>query len=531
MFAELLKTVADRLDGASAVQVSGHVAFAALVNDTVAAISRGHAQESRVLMDHETARALEDSRRLFERGVQVTVYGGPDQPWTQATYQTLPPALSEQDRFCIVLSPELNAALIAGTDRQHGFEAWAVLDPDQVRAVARKLLGSQVTRGLPPVDMEAVKSCLSYSTALASMLMRYATCEADGLAVDKHDLLSVLDILKAISSRRRSHDVLFVFVEKIARIIETARCSVVRVWGDETIAHVLASHDDERINDLKLDLAKYPEIQHSLETLGKVVIDDVAQDELTQPFVEDLRRARISSLIVVPIMLLDPHVGSLFLRAARDSRPFTHREVSFCEIVAEAASNALERAHLFESIQKANKRLEFLAVTDGLTGLFNHRHFRERLDEEFERARRYKLPLSCLIFDIDDFKKINDTFGHLQGDQILQEIASRTLNLIRRSDLAARYGGEEFTIVMPQTGLEGAKAQGQRMLDELSRLPYKGVPEDYPVTVSVGVAVLDHENMLDCEALVRCADTALYQAKRNGKNQVVIGKLDERSES
>jgi diguanylate cyclase (GGDEF)-like protein len=182
----------------------------------------------------------------------------------------------------------------------------------------------------------------------------------------------------------------------------------------------------------------------------------------------------------------------------------------------------LERAHLFESIQRANERLELLAITDGLTGLFNHRHFRERIDEEFVRAMRYGLELSCVIFDIDDFKQINDTFGHLNGDHVLQEIGARTLQFIRKTDMAARYGGEEFAIVMPQTGYQGAMAQSERLLDELRLAPYKGIPADYNVTVSIGVGVLDREAMSDCEALIRAADSALYQAKRNGKDQAVI---------
>lgn len=342
------------------------------------------------------------------------------------------------------------------------------------------------------------------------------------LVVDKNDLMSVLDILKVISSKRRSHDVLFVFADEIARIIEMNRCSVVRIWGDDSVAHVLASHDDQRVADLRLDLAKYPEIQKAYDTLGKVTIDDVAKDSLTASFAEDLRRAGISSIVVIPIVLLDPSVGSLFLRIARSGRAFTQREVSFCEIVAEAASNALERAHLFESIQRANERLELLAITDGLTGLFNHRHFRERIDEEFARAMRYGLDLSCVIYDIDDFKLINDTFGHLNGDHVLQEIGARTLKFIRKTDVAARYGGEEFAIVMPQTGYEGALAQSERLLDELRLTPYKGMPADQKVTVSIGVGVLDRETMSDCEALIRAADSALYQAKRNGKNQAVM---------
>jgi diguanylate cyclase (GGDEF)-like protein len=203
--------------------------------------------------------------------------------------------------------------------------------------------------------------------------------------------------------------------------------------------------------------------------------------------------------------------------------PFPLREISFCEIVAGTAANALERSQLFENIQKVNEQLQRLAVTDGLTGLYNHRYFRDRLESEFERARRYMVPLSCLIMDIDNFKKVNDTFGHLQGDSILREIAARTLQTVRKSDIVARYGGEEFVVIMPQTGAEGAKAYADRICREISEGTFEGMPTPGAVTVSVGVAVFDPDRMFDCEALIRVADGALYRAKHEGKNRVIVG--------
>jgi diguanylate cyclase (GGDEF)-like protein len=278
------------------------------------------------------------------------------------------------------------------------------------------------------------------------------------------------------------------------------------------------------VKSLIIDLAKYPELRRSMDLFEKVVVNSVASDPLTESC-EGLRDAGIQALLVIPIVLLDANVGSLFLRVARKSEPFSAREIGFCEIVAEAASNALERAHLLERLQKANERLERLAVTDELTGLHNHRYFRERFADEFDRARRYSLPLSCIILDIDDFKGINDTFGHLQGDYILREIAACTMRQTRRSDIVARYGGEEFIIIMPQTAVEGARKQAERIRESVAAGQYRGVPEGTPITVSIGLAELSHNEMLDGESLIRAADSALYEAKRNGKNQVVVGTI------
>jgi len=284
----------------------------------------------------------------------------------------------------------------------------------------------------------------------------------------------------------------------------------------------MASHEDATVVDKTIELFKYPELHHSMNTHQKIVVTDARTSTTTEPFVQELKQANINSLVVIPIVLFDQHVGSLLLRAARFEGNFSPREVSFFEIVAEAASNALERAQLFESIQVANERLERLAITDGLTGLYNHRHFRDHLQKEFERASRYRLPLACMIFDVDDFKKLNDTYGHLTGDLVLKEIAERTLKCVRKSDLIARYGGEEFVVIMPQTGREGAAVEGERIRAIVSDSPFREVPDEHRVTISCGVSILEHDVMLNAEDLLRAADQSLYQAKRNGKNQVVV---------
>jgi diguanylate cyclase (GGDEF)-like protein len=297
----------------------------------------------------------------------------------------------------------------------------------------------------------------------------------------------------------------------------------VRVWGGDDSGQVLASHEDKMVSDLPIELAKYPEIIKALDEGQKVIVSDVAKDALTQPHLSDLSQAGISSILVIPIVLYDNSVGSLLLRGSRSDGPFSSREISFCEIVAEAAANALEKAHLFESIQKANEGLEFLAVTDGLTGLYNHRYFRDRLADEFERATRYKLPLSCLILDVDNFKRINDTFGHLRGDSILKEIAGRVVRTVRKADIVARYGGEEIVVIMPQTNADGAMAQAERIRRTIAEVAFGEAGNAIHVTASVGVGVLRQESMRDCEALIREADSALYQAKAAGKNNVILG--------
>jgi len=342
--------------------------------------------------------------------------------------------------------------------------------------------------------------------------------------MDKSELATVLEILKVISSKKRAHDVLYVFVEQTSRVIPSDRCSIVRVWGQEDTVHVLASHDDANLYDMTVPLSKYPEIKKALAIGDKIVINNVRADPLMQPCLDSLIQKGINSILVIPIVLYDPEVGSLLLRAVRKEVGFTLREINFFEIVTNAAGSALERAQLFESVQQANKTLEKLAVTDDLTGIYNHRYFRERLEGEILRSLRYSVPLSCALFDIDDFKKCNDTYGHLFGDVVLKEIALRMQQTVRRTDIVARYGGEEFVVIMPQTSIDGAYIQAERIRKVIEDKPFDYLDKSVSITVSGGVAEVVQNETLTVEDLLRIADQCLYQAKRSGKNRIIAPK-------
>jgi diguanylate cyclase (GGDEF)-like protein len=230
-------------------------------------------------------------------------------------------------------------------------------------------------------------------------------------------------------------------------------------------------------------------------------------------------------------------------------RAFRGDLVELLQIIANHAAVAVANARLYA-------RVEAQAVTDGLTGLYNYRHFHERLEAECARARRYELPLSLLMIDIDDFKAVNDRFGHPGGDLVLTEVG-RILNsqLRRNVDLAARYGGEEFVVLLPNTPQDGARVVGDRLLREMTKVTAAaevlaleqadgartvgerirqsiaaadlgavrndGGDGDTHVTVSVGIAAFPSPGG-DSDELVGNADKALYLAKRLGKNRVEV---------
>lgn len=502
-----------------------HYALYYLIASEIARATADNAESDfAIFVDAQTAAQVDmvDGARVAARNVFIS--GTPPESWGEGTaFTVLETPQSGCDLFLVVLSRTMSLAIVCEQEEGLFQGAWTA-HRDHVTRLASLLLGQSATQALDmPESVSSGDNTVLVAMRLMAILARQLDMRQRNIASEKDDITGVLEILKAISAKRRAHDILYVFVEQIATAVQMDRCSVVRVWGDEQRGHVLASHEDESVRDLAIDLGKYPELLRALETRQKVIINDTSRDPLMRPFGEELRAAGVRSLIVIPVVLFDQNVGSFLLRAARKHSPFTLRDISFCEIVAKAAANALERAQLFEDIQKANERLERLAVTDGLTGVYNHRYFRDRLEDELARARRYNLPLSCMILDVDNFKRVNDTYGHLQGDTVLRGIAECTLSAVRKSDVVARYGGEEFVVLMPQTGLEGAQAQGERIRKQIEGWPFEGFPEKHEITVSVGVAVFHPENIADSEALIRVADTALYRAKAAGKNRVVIG--------
>jgi diguanylate cyclase (GGDEF)-like protein len=175
---------------------------------------------------------------------------------------------------------------------------------------------------------------------------------------------------------------------------------------------------------------------------------------------------------------------------------------------------------LIRDLRQQHEKAEEEAITDALTGLSNHRRFRQILGKEVERAKRFDRPLSVVMLDLDDFKEINDRHGHLQGDRVLHEVGRVLRSESREVDEPARYGGEEFAIVLPETRIDGAMEVGERVRRRLDamRLPLDGLDEELTVRASIGVSG-SPEQTLDVNTLIKSADQALYRAKQQGKNR------------
>src|SRR4051794_2834364 len=201
---------------------------------------------------------------------------------------------------------------------------------------------------------------------------------------------------------------------------------------------------------------------------------------------------------------------------ARGDHAFTAPERELFAYLTSQAAVSVENVDLHETVQRQ-------AVTDELTGLFNHRRFQEVMDAEVERARRYDQEMGLIMLDIDNFKRVNDTYGHMQGDMVLREVARVLRQSAREIDEPARYGGEEMAVALPQTDLDGAFRFAERVRKRIEALELPLLDGDgmLRVTASFGAASLTSAPQSDKEGLVAAADAALYRAKRSGKNRTV----------
>lgn len=197
------------------------------------------------------------------------------------------------------------------------------------------------------------------------------------------------------------------------------------------------------------------------------------------------------------------------------TKPFQHAELM-------ARIRAGKRiVDLQKELLASNRRLELLSITDGLTQLYNHRYFQEEMARTFEESLRYQRPLALALIDLDFFKKVNDSYGHAVGDEVLKAVSKIFLESIRTSDLAARYGGEEFAVMMPETTMEDALQFAEKIRTMVASTPVQTKDgKEIHVTVSIGVAAVPHPRLRTARDLIDDADRNLYEAKQGGRNQV-----------
>src|SRR5579862_6343572 len=241
---------------------------------------------------------------------------------------------------------------------------------------------------------------------------------------------------------------------------------------------------------------------------GKTLIENDVRDRVEYiGFYQETQ-----SRMCIPLVSFGQTLGVLMLESEK-TEWFHEGDIESLEAVADICATAIQNAHYVERVKQ-------LAYLDGLTGIFNRRFFELRIVEEMDRARRFQSGMAVLMVDIDQFKRLNDEFGHLLGDEVLRQVSSIFHQQLRKIDVVCRYGGEEFAILLSQTNPQHALAVAEKLRRLVESWQFPGVPR--PVTISAGVATFpDHGTSRD--ELVKSADAGLYAAKQGGRNRVLLG--------
>ena len=221
----------------------------------------------------------------------------------------------------------------------------------------------------------------------------------------------------------------------------------------------------------------------------------------------------LRSKIIIPINYANKIIGGIVLYNKKGAGYDSSRVL---EII-------IQELKVLMRIKWLYSETKYLAITDGLTGLYNRRYFQQTLDREFARSKRYKNPLNLALFDIDNFKKVNDTYGHQFGDKVIVEISKIIRNSLRKTDYVARYGGEEIVLILPETPIEQTLIPIERIRVKIQDYPFFFGDKRVQVTASCGLAGIEFDVNTHEELILR-ADKALYESKKNGRNQTTVYK-------
>lgn len=317
-------------------------------------------------------------------------------------------------------------------------------------------------------------------------------------------LITLRDILNAFGGEKDLHSILKQLVIIVKRFLKVD-ILFLELYSDEEQKYFARIYEGE---------SEIP--------VGEKLREDVIQRGQSHlinnlhsfPRYRDLSDKGYISLIVAPLKRKDRHMGMIGA-VTKKPHDFRAAELDLLSAIATQASLLIENAWLLE-------KTKLLSITDGLTNIYNHRHFQEKLQEEMKKVTNENRPLSLIMGDIDDFKHYNDNNGHLVGDKVLWKIAEIFKKNTKGRDVVARYGGEEFVIILPRTNRENAKEVAEKLRQEVEEYQFPG-EEKQPkrnLTMCFGISSSPEDGLTPNE-LIEKADKRLYKAKRRGKNRVV----------
>ncbi len=359
----------------------------------------------------------------------------------------------------------------------------------------------------------------------ARAALRDTTVELERARGDAASNRRLVDILHEVTGELSANEIYRLLARRVARALEISHCSVILARQGDAVGTIAAALEDSTVRDVEIRLEQFPEVSAALESERSILVEDAC----THPLFAGMRQAwaaegkdiEIRSVATIPFTIDRWRSGVLFLRTDRFERTLTSDDVEFADVVIRAAVAAIRRAQALETTRADNRRLEALATTDPLTRVLNRRALLDRLGAEVDRARRFDSALTLLLLDVDHFKQINDTAGHLAGDSVLRRLGALLEEAVRKVDIVARYGGEEFVVILPETTTDGAVVFAERLRERIAHQAFDvGVEQPVHLTVSVGIATFPSPRVASTEDLFARADEALYRAKSGGRNQV-----------
>ncbi len=341
---------------------------------------------------------------------------------------------------------------------------------------------------------------------------------------------------------------------ELTQVFDTRGSTVTLINEDRTSAAVVAEYfrDPSLPSVIGLDIPLETPAWKRLDAeRTAIIIDRPHEDSILGDVREVMRNRAVAQLLVAPLISRGQLIGNMSI-SHEPNRSFAPNEVSLALTLAAPLAQAVENARLYnaaqeelsirrkaeielaakndllvqlsEELERANRELARLSVTDVLTGISNRRHFHSVIDEEWRRAHRADAPIAVLMVDVDFFKEYNDAFGHQAGDVCLGRVAAALQGALQRAcDFIARYGGEEFVVILPNCDLQAARAHAERLCQAVRELqvPHHVPSREATVTVSIGCAsARSGPEEATAALLIAAADQALYQAKRTGRNRV-----------
>jgi len=322
------------------------------------------------------------------------------------------------------------------------------------------------------------------------------------------------EIGKALTSTLDLKEVLNIVMEKISETLTSKNWSLLMVDEEkgDIYFEIVVGEGAENIKDVRLKLGEG--IAGWVAKEGKpVLVPDVSKDSRFSSKVDRSANFETKSVVCVPMKSKGKCLGVIELINEVEDGSFGEEDLLMLMILADYTAIAIENANYLREVQE-------LTITDDLTKLYNSRHLASFLDYEVERARRYNMHLSLIFFDLDKFKTVNDTHGHLIGSKLLQEVASVIRTLLRKVDMACRYGGDEFVLVLPQTTKEQAYQATVKLRDLINSHTFLQEENlNLRITASFGIASYPNDAS-DKLALINLADQAMYRVKTKTRDGI-----------